>query len=135
MIKCKCPNCKIIFETNSNVFGHNYQCICDNEWILDIDNLVEYELPKSILIKANPGQKVNVEYNFPVLKIEADENGDIKLTDKLISKALSDYICCDGQMDHMGEVYTNQRYIIISSDSNQHSIDLSEGKKEIKIKV
>ena len=100
---------------------------------------------KTILTKNNNLRKEDKKINSICIRLinefltygycTPDENGDIKLTDKLISKALSDYICCDGQMDHMGEIYTNQRYIIISSDSNQHSIDLAKGKKEIKIKV
>ncbi len=141
MTICKCPQCQNEFEAKSNDFGEALRCAtCSHEWTLDTDHIARYRIPDLVHIclgdahgNALPYRKIDVEYNFPILKVLTDSNGKAVVTAAMIAKAISDYVSRDGIMDHRYDEYDCQRYIHLRVDSARESIDLSENQKEVAV--
>jgi len=143
MIQCRCPKCSALFQIKAGQFGQAITCnTCSHSWVLDTDCIARYSLPKVVTIYIEdaggsriPNKPFCVEYNHPVLFAETDQHGTALVTEEMIRCGLSDFISRDGIMDHICDDPSCQRYLHISVDSKRESVDLSDQREEIEIKI
>jgi hypothetical protein len=143
MVKCRCPQCRNEFQVKTGRFGKTICCsVCSHLWVLNVDHIAKYEIPDIIKIQVKnregielPNEQVEVEYNYPILKLQTDSKGRILLTGDMIRKGLQDYVSLDGIMDHKGDNHACQRYIHLNVGSVKRSIDLSKNQKEIEVDI
>ena len=143
MIRCSCPKCRNEFQVKSSEFGKTIRCSgCSHKWVLDVDNITKYELPDIIKIQIKnsngielPNEQVEVEYNYPILKLQTDLKGKILLTRDMVLKGLSDYVSLDGIMDHKYDNHACQKHIYLNIGSVKTNIDLSKNRKEIEVDI
>jgi hypothetical protein len=109
--------------------------------VLDVNHIAKYELPDVVRISIEnqngvelPHEQIEVEYNYPILKMQTDSKGRTIVTGDMIRKGLSDYISSYGIMDYKGD-YACQRYIYLHVGSVKKSIDLSKNQKEIEVDI
>ena len=143
MIPCRCPNCSAKFQFKASQFGQTVSCSnCSYSWILDNDNIVRYQLPKTVTVYVQdasgtriPDKVILIEYNHPLLSIKTDQQGIAVVTEEMIQNGLSEFISSDGIMDHRYDDPSCQKYLHLSVSSKRQSIDLSDYRDEIKIRI
>lgn len=141
MITCRCPRCQALFKAPSKEFGQMVSCAsCSHSWTLDIDEIARYGLPRVLRVHvrdeagtAIAGREIEIEYNYPLLKVRTGSDGDALVTDDMIRQGLSEYVARDGIMDHSYDDHACQRYIYLHLGRVKKAVDLSVGKSEVEV--
>jgi len=143
MITCRCPKCQAVFDAPSGQFGETVRCrSCSHSWTLDVEEIARYRLPSVVHVHVRdeagiglPGREVEVEYNYPVLKVQTGSDGTAMITEDMIRKGLAEYISIDGIMDHKGEHHACERHLHFHVGPVTETVDLSLGRREVEVDI